>query len=306
MKMRPLLNRFQTFLRTFRDVATFRQRDLMASVTLKPKTFSGERSLGEIHCSIQCELDQTYVLIRLERGNRSLWKKAYARQLRLAGYLDRGQVGDELSFVRWLHDQAAVVKELVILQELNDDKEPLALQHRAVTLQKRRSRQRTIQEWTSLLVSTSNAMIPWDMSTLSFASHGHLVDDKNISFHVQASATADLGERASFLLFVRIFVNPATATSAIVDTIKTLMKSDYKSSQGSSIYSGMRKFRNALSCAREATRVFNMLTGNSDPSHFAEQNLGGDGRRSLAGGERAVVKASRTGVGTKARSKRKS
>jgi hypothetical protein len=49
-----------------------------------------------------------------------------------------------------------------------------------------------------------------------------------------------------------------------------------------------------------------MTPGIFVPSHFAEQNLGGDGRRSLAGGERAVVKASRTGVGTKARSKMKS
>jgi hypothetical protein len=298
------LSRLNQNCSVFNSLLGFRQQALMVSTRPKSSNSRDTRLRGQVSCSIHCETFKTYSLVNVVANSRSRWRRQLVGALKQLGYKVRGRVADEIALTRPLYPTTSLVQELKVLERVHSGQIPL--RKRLKVPQMRRRNRRSMQAWSTLQDLLGKSELLWDLCVCSFNREGFLVGANEVVVDVQVSTVVRLNEPLQICMLASI-ATAAEDAGAVDAAISALKHRGYKESAYSRAYCGVRMFQSALVAAREAQRIFSMLTGCvSSPSHFAEQNEGGDGRRSRAGKVSAKKKASRTGVGTKARSKSKS
>jgi hypothetical protein len=227
--------------------------------------------------------------------------------------------GDGIELRRWMCDQYP--SEIQAFGDIGTTK--LSLRNVSKCTRIPRAFLLTKKSFALLMSAIRQSELPWVWGNLSFAKKlsmrtGRLKGHRLLT---EISCTWT-GEKRTIEVLCVVFGPDNGAQGSVPlgptimgELITTFVKLRYDIDVQTVVCSASRQFENLRDGIRAAEKLIhdvvkafetkNIHSSASAPSHFAEQNLGGDGRRSLAGGERAVVKASRTGVGTKARSKSK-
>lgn len=241
----------------FSGAAGFVQRDLMATAETRPKV-DASRKFANVMSAIQCELERTYALVRLQDSPRADWVRRSREALLAAGYEERGRSHED-------DDEVALERSLLSSRELRTEIRVLALigrlglkdglPLREPRPQGPRSRSRTSREWLAALAALEAAKLEWSSCVASYERRGQLGDCASVEFDVRLCAIADATQPLSVVLLVGI-LEPTAARPVATRAIASLAAAGYETSGRGPRYNCVKTFSDAVEAAHEGGRVF--------------------------------------------------
>lgn len=235
-----------SFVQATAEESTFSMRDLAASTDAQEIDGLG------IEISTQCELEKTYVVVRVHGRERCAARSTLRRRLRHAGYFQLSTSADELTFTRGVPNARALSAELrFVMSLLPRFHSPIA---RAPNGSFTRKRRRTQGEWVALARAIEGSDVPWTSKMATRMRTCATAGTSSLRAEVRVTSIT-VGKKSSYTLLVCLLGSPSVSADSIQRSIRFLAAEGYEGSEHSEIYSAMKTVSTRSQAFREARRV---------------------------------------------------